>query len=510
MRAEEFITEAIDPNLKFELNKILSQNWKGAAAEKLVLGHLMRSPMYDANAEPDEWIDNATEWLQSTKQDLKKKYPELDLTDLDQLAFNLYTMFIASKGKLEEAYQGGLRKWFKEKWVNLAKKKKGGRGYEPCGTSGDKSGYAKCVPSKKASQMSDKEEKSAISRKRAAQRKAGRPGKQSGTKGKAPILVKTKVKEDYKSDFDQMINKMIKDIWDTEAQRKVAKVPRYLVYSQNSGLEMDTDNLEDAIFSAGVIAKRNLDSPSLVFDRKTKFPVVAYNGSEDMWYKTNPNSPKLHEDVAALDKVRTAIVDRVKRNKLDLVKRHGIRSVVAGINDIAQLHSNTPEKTLSDVHIWVKELENMLDRGKYNQLEGYSAGAAGGAGIDEDWSKKYKKSINCNNPKGFSQKAHCAGRKARQAGKHTKSSSLNEYGEVERQRKIIFTKENPPSLDYLYQQFIQRMLNPENNIDPYEWIAKVNDHYGLNFQWKDYQKRGQSDYTNNWQKVINRYIVNKK
>lgn len=29
------------------------------------------------------------------------------------------------------------------------------------------------------------------------------------------------------------------------------------------------------------------------------------------------------------------------------------------------------------------------------------------------WSKKYKKSINCNNPKGFSQKAHCAGKKKR-------------------------------------------------------------------------------------------------
>jgi hypothetical protein len=29
----------------------------------------------------------------------------------------------------------------------------------------------------------------------------------------------------------------------------------------------------------------------------------------------------------------------------------------------------------------------------------------------EKWSKKYKKSINCNNPKGFSQRAHCAGRK---------------------------------------------------------------------------------------------------
>ncbi len=31
--------------------------------------------------------------------------------------------------------------------------------------------------------------------------------------------------------------------------------------------------------------------------------------------------------------------------------------------------------------------------------------------LTEKWSKKYKSSINCNNPKGFSQKAHCAGRK---------------------------------------------------------------------------------------------------
>jgi len=30
------------------------------------------------------------------------------------------------------------------------------------------------------------------------------------------------------------------------------------------------------------------------------------------------------------------------------------------------------------------------------------------------WSKKYKKSIDCNNPKGFSQKAHCQGRKKRE------------------------------------------------------------------------------------------------
>ena len=31
--------------------------------------------------------------------------------------------------------------------------------------------------------------------------------------------------------------------------------------------------------------------------------------------------------------------------------------------------------------------------------------------VTEKWSEKYKKSINCSNPKGFSQKAHCQGRK---------------------------------------------------------------------------------------------------
>lgn len=31
--------------------------------------------------------------------------------------------------------------------------------------------------------------------------------------------------------------------------------------------------------------------------------------------------------------------------------------------------------------------------------------------IEERWSQKYKRSINCSNPRGFSQRAHCAGRK---------------------------------------------------------------------------------------------------
>ncbi len=65
-----------------------------------------------------------------------------------------------------------LNKWFKEKWVNIGKKVDGK--HPPCGTSGDKSGYAKCVPAAKAAGMSKKEKESATRRKRDAQNDAGR------------------------------------------------------------------------------------------------------------------------------------------------------------------------------------------------------------------------------------------------------------------------------------------------------------------------------------------------
>ena len=43
------------------------------------------------------------------------------------------------------------------------------------------------------------------------------------------------------------------------------------------------------------------------------------------------------------------------------------------------------------------------------------------------WSDKYKISIDCDNPKGFSQKAHCAGRrkKAKELASKSKQSRMD-------------------------------------------------------------------------------------
>lgn len=55
--------------------------------------------------------------------------------------------------------------------------------------------------------------------------------------------------------------------------------------------------------------------------------------------------------------------------------------------------------------------------------------------VEEAWTNKYKKSINCNNPKGFSQRAHCAGRKKRQA--HSKTSSRAVREDMSMQQKTL-------------------------------------------------------------------------
>ena len=77
----------------------------------------------------------------------------------------------------------GLKEWFKQDWVDIGSKKKGG-GFNKCGrksASGSKRKYPKCVPAAKAARMPESQRRSAVARKRA---------KPQGVGGK-PTNVKT-------------------------------------------------------------------------------------------------------------------------------------------------------------------------------------------------------------------------------------------------------------------------------------------------------------------------------
>ena len=83
----------------------------------------------------------------------KKKYRDFLVKSLKDFKINGnhydYRTNAAAEEKLFQVSEintnEDLRNWFKSKWVNIGKKDKSGK-HPPCGTSGKKRGYAKCVP----------------------------------------------------------------------------------------------------------------------------------------------------------------------------------------------------------------------------------------------------------------------------------------------------------------------------------------------------------------------------
>ena len=73
-------------------------------------------------------------------------------------------------------------------------------------------------------------------------------------------------------------------------------------------------------------------------------------------------------------------------------------------------------------YIQVKQLIDKMDKGGKKRIANAlrkNLGITTQDQLDEKWSQKYKSSINCSHPKGFSQKAHCAGKK-----KHNESIEM--------------------------------------------------------------------------------------
>jgi len=75
---------------------------------------------------------------------------------------------------------------------------------------------------------------------------------------------------------------------------------------------------------------------------------------------------------------------------------YGQEAVFAGDNPVNVMRENRLDQLKENILHLQHRLQKLRDGLDY---------------IDEKWSGKYKRSINCARPRGFSQKAHCAGRK---------------------------------------------------------------------------------------------------
>jgi hypothetical protein len=75
---------------------------------------------------------------------------------------------------------------------------------------------------------------------------------------------------------------------------------------------------------------------------------------------------------------------------------YGQEQVYAGENPVKVMRESRLDRLRENIESLQQRIQQLRDGMDY---------------IDEKWSKKYKRSINCASPRGFSQRAHCQGRK---------------------------------------------------------------------------------------------------
>jgi len=179
-----------------------------------------------------------------------------------------------------------LRKWFSQDWKDISRKKKGG-GHPACGASADKGvrakdssrKYPKCVPATKAKNMSKKEKKSAVARKRRVPNKPGSPDnvktdvqKENWEKWKASkkevysdgvpsnnapkdakpmggAVAFEKSREEVLAQLKEMINVIVKEVLaeKTVPARPMAISAAAAAQDPNQPKQQNIDNIDDAI-----------------------------------------------------------------------------------------------------------------------------------------------------------------------------------------------------------------------------------------------------------------------
>ena len=181
-----------------------------------------------------------------------------------------------------EVLQEDLRRWFKEKWVDVSRKVDGK--HPPCGRKdADGKSYPKCRPSKKisketpkiSSSYDKKEKKSMTNQKRRAEKKEPKIGK-----GNKPTMVK--FDEEFKIELDKEMNESHKKtIVITESQFdrlfKYNEDTPVLVYEDESGSVQMTNYIIDNMLNEAEYQGRKVQLGKIMQGDVKKFKVYVKN-----------------------------------------------------------------------------------------------------------------------------------------------------------------------------------------------------------------------------------------
>ena len=145
---------------------------------------------------------------------------------------------------------------------------------------------------------------------------------------------------------------------------------------------------------------------------RTEIRNLERRAAEEGWVKfVNEESSTSSEAVERAILHRIMVDDKLRNMAMDV----GMDKMFQAVEEVAYNVGDVDEIGTRDVSAYVNQVKQILGvDDSYDDADEF--GMPGSEffpdeKLDEKWSQKYKSSINCTNPKGFSQKAHCAGRK---------------------------------------------------------------------------------------------------
>jgi hypothetical protein len=319
---------------------------------------------------------NSIPELKSAYAGLTKKYPDREFT-IKKTSCSTTELgrpeFLESAQKIsEEELNEDLRKWFKEKWVRFGPD---GKIRGDCARGDDSEGKPKCLPQSKAHALGKKGRKYAASKKRREDPDPERKGaaKNVATKKKSNESLEDLVQIEFWQQDTQESGQWAKTkpMSRAKAEQIVSSFPRGEI------VNVDQDVTEEKC--------PHCNGPM--------FSEALMNEKQDACYYKVKSRYKVWPSAYASG----ALVKCRKKG----AKNWGNKSESAIMRGLQSESLGTQYPT-------TYEEENEPFKSKGQRRTGTLTTEEE---LDEKWSNKYKRSIDCSHPKGFSQRAHCQGKK---------------------------------------------------------------------------------------------------